>query len=1008
MNSIAETISKAIKEGKWLDITYQNLENSETHFWIAIEDIDAKTKTFSCKIFNHNKSFNSLNAHIKFDQIKSATILFFTSFETPSYLFEKLSQFDPDDISWLEYDKYNSNILNYYIECSLLDCDPYQKDYCMIEGIDLSILRKNKIYTLSNEQQKKLLEKVYHNKDCSSYKELIISSFSITKNQKKYVVCYYPLTYNPSKNQLIVSNKLSFNYSFIVDGKKNSLYKYVDTDVDIFINKFQSNYQECREEIESHLKSGEVIDTRPDIMILERDIPVNLSETYNEIENTYRSQYGYSNDSTKKEKLSKPLQAFFGNLTKTRSKEKIPSLVLYDKKVNIDQMRVLYNSMTQPVTYVQGPPGTGKTQTILNVILCGFVANKTMLITSANNTPIDGIIKKLNFKYYDKDVIFPYLRLGNFDETIKAAKRILELYDYYEKRKPNETLINHILNLNDSKNEALRIKLSQYEERLELYDLINSGEKLIESFHDKKSKIINMIKRKVQENKNKLNEMPYIEDDDVVSLFTPISNDNQFLSYLYFKSLEYIQKLKKPKYQELIDICKEKDEQTLVKKFNSWIKNDDNLKLLTKAFPIILTTNISSARLGTTKTKFDLSIIDEAGQCNVAHSLLPIARAKNLLLVGDINQLKPIILLEDSVNNELLEKFNVDSTYSYKDNSILSVMKKHDSISKNILLSYHYRCGKNIINFSNKRYYNSELKTDKIKVNGELYLLDGKNNNSLPSCKNQNIDEAMGIINYIKRNNVKNATIITPFVNQENLINKLLNENKIEDVNCGTIHSLQGAEKDTIIFSTSISLKTSKKTFEWLKDNSEIINVGITRAKNKLVVAVDNEALNALSDKTDDLYSLVNYVKTNGKCLVTPSNKTIFINKSNNSKAEADFYDTISQFCSTDNSYDADRNVHFNKIFKDDPILSKSKMEFDLVLYKTGFLYREVSVVIEINGGEHFGDSQREKSDKIKREICQKNNWTFISIPNSFVKSYEEIKEIILTANKKIQGTLFD
>ena len=66
MNSIAETISKAIKEGKWLDITYQNLENSETHFWIAIEDIDAKTKTFSCKIFNHNKSFNSLNAHIKF------------------------------------------------------------------------------------------------------------------------------------------------------------------------------------------------------------------------------------------------------------------------------------------------------------------------------------------------------------------------------------------------------------------------------------------------------------------------------------------------------------------------------------------------------------------------------------------------------------------------------------------------------------------------------------------------------------------------------------------------------------------------------------------------------------------------------------------------------------------------------------------------------------------------------------------------------------------------------
>lgn len=73
--------------------------------------------------------------------------------------------------------------------------------------------------------------------------------------------------------------------------------------------------------------------------------------------------------------------------------------------------------------------------------------------------------------------------------------------------------------------------------------------------------------------------------------------------------------------------------------------------------------------------------------------------------------------------------------------------------------------------------------------------------------KNQNIDECIGIIDYIKRNDVKDAAIITPFKNQQELLNNFLEKEHIEDVSCGTVHSLQGAEKDIIIFSTSISPK---------------------------------------------------------------------------------------------------------------------------------------------------------------------------------------------------------
>lgn len=43
--------------------------------------------------------------------------------------------------------------------------------------------------------------------------------------------------------------------------------------------------------------------------------------------------------------------------------------------------------------------------------------------------------------------------------------------------------------------------------------------------------------------------------------------------------------------------------------------------------------------------------MDEAGQCNCATALLPIARARQLLLVGDTNQLKPVVVLEDIIND---------------------------------------------------------------------------------------------------------------------------------------------------------------------------------------------------------------------------------------------------------------------------------------------------------------------------------------------------------------------
>ena len=52
-----------------------------------------------------------------------------------------------------------------------------------------------------------------------------------------------------------------------------------------------------------------------------------------------------------------------------------------------------------------GPPGTGKTQTILNVILSAFFNERSVLVCSSNNKPVDGITDKLDFKYNNENYV---------------------------------------------------------------------------------------------------------------------------------------------------------------------------------------------------------------------------------------------------------------------------------------------------------------------------------------------------------------------------------------------------------------------------------------------------------------------------------------------------------------------------------------------------------------------------------------------------------------------------
>ena len=157
MVDIGKTISKAIKERKWLKIRYKNKDGLETYYWIYIKDINPKNKTLEVDIFNEAKSYDvKSHIYIYFDSIISVELLDLTCGEDNSRLINKIEN-NLKDFSFLKYDSFSTNLLNYLKDCNENDVDPAIKKTIMIEGIDLNQLLNFRAYKLNEAQEKEVL-----------------------------------------------------------------------------------------------------------------------------------------------------------------------------------------------------------------------------------------------------------------------------------------------------------------------------------------------------------------------------------------------------------------------------------------------------------------------------------------------------------------------------------------------------------------------------------------------------------------------------------------------------------------------------------------------------------------------------------------------------------------------------------------------------------------------------------------------------------------------------------
>ncbi len=249
---------------------------------------------------------------------------------------------------------------------------------------------------------------------------------------------------------------------------------------------------------------------------------------------------------------------------------------------------------------------------------------------------------------------------------------------------------------------------------------------------------------------------------------------------------------------------------------------------------------------------FDLIIFDEASQIRVEDAVPALARGKQFIVIGDDKQLPP------SRRFEVGEK------------NMRSLMHEIQNVIP-IKLLWHYRSiSEELIQFSNKMFYNSSLifypctyKNEDygihlIKVEGEW---DERKNK-------KEADMAIDLFRkHLRTRKSESIGIVTINEEQKKYIIEKLGKDYLKI--CGgresfvkNIENVQGDERDVVIL--SIAYTGNNKKFGELSITDEgrkRLNVAITRGRNRMYVLANPELLLLNLDETQEGHFLIDFLR---------------------------------------------------------------------------------------------------------------------------------------------------
>lgn len=273
-------------------------------------------------------------------------------------------------------------------------------------------------------------------------------------------------------------------------------------------------------------------------------------------------------------------------------------------------------------------------------------------------------------------------------------------------------------------------------------------------------------------------------------------------------------------------------------------------KLLLDNFSSVCVTNLSVKNgFPLSNELFDMVVIDEASQCDIASAIPLIYRAKKVVIIGDPLQLTHITNIQEFEEFFIQEQLNLlDKSYNYVERSLFDYAYSlaNKSQLESVLLNEHFRCHPEIIKFSNQYFYEPRLgQSLAIKTNSENYKYNPTGiswyhvNGQVAERRNVNDAEINKIITLATHLYEKypEATIgiVTPFKHQYETIFNELSKDLRNKIKVDTVHKYQGDEKDIILLSLVVSDGCRPSLSNFINFSVPyLLNVALTRAKSSL------------------------------------------------------------------------------------------------------------------------------------------------------------------------------
>lgn len=408
------------------------------------------------------------------------------------------------------------------------------------------------------------------------------------------------------------------------------------------------------------------------------------------------------------------------------------------------------------------------------------------------------------------------------------------------------------------------------------------------------------------------------------------------------------------------------------------------MPLCQTAIPVwIMPLNRVAENFDPQKNKFDVVIIDEASQADIL-ALSALYLGKKVIIVGDDEQVSPdTVGIKTEEINALIEQHlqGIPNNHLFNGKTSVYDIAKASGF-KPLMLTEHFRCLPEIIEFSNQLSYNGRIKPlrDASGVNIKPSVIEYRIPNAYKTPKKTNETEAEHIASMIcacvANENYKGKTIgVISLLGQEQAyeVDRLLQANldpkeyESRKIQCGTAPQFQGDERDIIFLSLVEGPSEKGGPVRLLSEdgNNDMIrkryNVAASRARDQMWVV---HSLNPEIDlKPDDIRL---------KLIKHAINPSIDRNEEKLSTAESDFEKQV-------------MHTLLNQGYKVIPQWKVGAYRIDMVI-EDG----DKRVALECDGEKWH--TQDDLPNDLKRQaILERLGWKFIRIRGSlFYRNPEE------------------